>query len=245
VKFGTTNPPVQVSTGQAAASYTPAPLANSTTYFWQIVATNTAGSTPGPVWSFTTAAAPPPNVVVYASDIPAGALHGNWQFATDATSPTATKIVSLDNGWSTTSAPLAAPTDYVDVTFTAQANTPYTIWLRLQATANSKWNDSVWVQFSDAQVNGSSVYAMNTTSGLLVNLATDSMATSLNAWGWANGAYWLSQATTVTFPTTGTHTMRIQIREDGTQFDQIVLSPTTYLTAAPGGPTNDNTIVPK
>ena len=35
------------------------------------------------------------------------------------------------------------------------------------------------------------------------------------------------------------------VREDGVQFDQIVLSPTTYLTSPPGGVSNDSTIVPK
>ena len=86
---------------------------------------------------------------------------------------------------------------------------------------------------------------MNTTTGLLVNLATDSTASSLNGWGWQNKAYWLSQPTTLTFATTGQHTLRIQVREDGVQFDQIVLSPTTFLNTAPGPPTADATIVPK
>ena len=115
----------------------------------------------------------------------------------------------------------------------------------MQALNNSKYNDSLWVQFSDALSGGSPIYPMNTTSGLDVNLATDSAAGSLNNWGWQNGAYWLSQPTTVTFASSGTHTMRIQVREDGVQFDQIVLSGAQYLTAAPGGPTNDTTIVSK
>ena len=51
--------------------------------------------------------------------------------------------------------------------------------------------------------------------------------------------------TTLTFPTTGSHTLRVQVREDGVQFDQIVLSPSTYLNAAPGPVANDNTIVAK
>ncbi len=59
VSFGTANPPPSVTTGQTTASYTPAPLAASTKYFWQIVAHNSAGSTTGPVWSFTTAAGLP------------------------------------------------------------------------------------------------------------------------------------------------------------------------------------------
>jgi PKD repeat protein len=54
VFFGRTNPPPQVSTAQAAALYTPAPLADTTPYFWRIVAHNAAGATSGPIWSFTT-----------------------------------------------------------------------------------------------------------------------------------------------------------------------------------------------
>ena len=99
--------------------------------------------------------------------------------------------------------------------------------------------------FSGAQAAGSQIYPVNTTSGLLVNLATDATASSLNNWGWQNGAYWLAQPFTVTFPATGTHTLRIQVREDGVQLDQIVLSSARYLTAAPGTVSNDNTIVPK
>jgi hypothetical protein len=39
--------------------------------------------------------------------------------------------------------------------------------------------------------------------------------------------------------------MRIQVREDGVQLDQIVLSSSQFLSAAPGSVTNDTTIVPK
>jgi regulation of enolase protein 1 (concanavalin A-like superfamily) len=198
----------------------------------------------------TTPSTPPPppptatNVVVYASDIAPASLHG-WTSATDPTSPSSVKLVTADNGVANADNPLASPTTYLDVTFPADANTPYTLWLRLKATANSKYNDAVWVQFSDALANGAPVYPINSTSGLLVNLATDASASSLNNWGWQNTAYWLSQATTLTFASSGTHTMRIQIREDGVQLDQIVLSPTTYLSASPGSVTNDSTIVAK
>jgi hypothetical protein len=53
------SPPPSATTGQSASSYTPSALAGSTTYFWQIVAHNSSGSTTGPVWSFTTAAGVP------------------------------------------------------------------------------------------------------------------------------------------------------------------------------------------
>ena len=196
-------------------------------------------------WFSVQSGSTPTNVVIYASDIATSALHGSWSQASSATSPNSIKLSTPDLGVSNTANALASPTDYFDVTFNAVASTSYTLWLRLQATANSKWNDSIWVQFSDAQAGGSAVYPIGSTSGLVVNLATDVNATNLNAWGWQNTAYWLNQATTVTFPTTGTHTLRIQVREDGVQLDQIILSPTTYLNSAPGPTGGDSTIVPK
>jgi hypothetical protein len=187
----------------------------------------------------------PSEVVIYASDIPAAALHGAWTFVTDSISPNGTELATPDNGVANTSQPVAAPSHYVDVPFNADSGTPYTVWLRLKALNNGKYNDAVWVQFSDATLDGSPIYPINTTSGLLMNLATDAGAASLNGWGWQHGAYWLSQATTLTFSTGGSHTMRVQVREDGIQFDQIVLSPRTYLDTPPGPVGNDATIVPK
>ena len=183
------------------------------------------------------------NIVIYASDIPTASLRGSWSTASDSTSPQGIKLVTPDAGAAHTSAPLASPNDYVDVSFNAVASTPYTLWLRMRALNNSRYNDAVWVQFSDARANGLPAYAVGSTSALLVNLATDGTGSSLSGWGWQNTAYWLTQSRTLTFATSGTHTMRIQVREDGVQIDQIVLSPTTYLNAPPGPPTNDHTIV--
>ncbi|MBS1817929.1 MAG: hypothetical protein JSU08_08375 [Acidobacteria bacterium] len=234
----TTSIPASAYVGLAVTSHDVNVLNTST---FDNVSVTTGGTPPPPP-------PPPPtatDVVIYAADIAADALHGGWTSATDPASPSSVKLVTPDNGVANTNSPLASPTDYVDVTFSAGANTPYTIWLRLKATANSKYNDAVWVQFSDALANGAPAYAMNSTSGLLVNLATDSTGSSLNGWGWQNTAYWLSQPTTVTFANAGQHTLRIQIREDGVQFDQIVLSPSTYLSRSPGAVTNDSTIVSK
>jgi glycosyl hydrolase family 115 len=182
---------------------------------------------------------------VYASDIAPASLHGPWSRTSDATAAAQIALLTPNLGVSNTSVPLASPTDYFEMTFTAPAATPYTIWLRLKAANNDKYNDSVWVQYSDAMAGGLPTYGINTTSALMVNLATDSSAVSLNAWGWQNTAYWLSQATTVTFATSGVHTLRVQTREDGVSIDQIVLSPGTYLHTPPGPPTGDSTTVPK
>src|SRR6185436_4369311 len=155
------------------------------------------------------------------------------------------KLATSDVGFAATSAALAAPTHFVDVTFDAPGAVPYTLWLRMQALGNNKYNDSLWVQFSDALVSGVPVYPLNSASALLVNLATDQTAASVSGWGWANGAYWLAPPTTVTFAGSGSHTLRIQVREDGAQLDQIVLSPARYRDASPGFVSNDSTIVPK
>jgi hypothetical protein len=49
----------------------------------------------------------------------------------------------------------------------------------------------------------------------------------------------------VYFQTSGTRTLRVQVREDGLSIDQIVLSPQTYLNSSPGSLLNDSTILPK
>ncbi len=55
VYFGTSSSPSLVTT-VSATSYQPAALAQSTTYFWRIVAKGSGGSTSSATWSFTTAA---------------------------------------------------------------------------------------------------------------------------------------------------------------------------------------------
>lgn len=184
-------------------------------------------------------------IVIYAADVATSALRGSFTRVASSSAAGGVRLQTPDTGVANTNNALASPADYVDVTFNATAGVPYTLWLRMRATSNSKYADSAWVQFSDARANGSQVYAIGSTSALLVNLATDAAATSLSDWGWTNGAYWFAQPRTFTFGRTGAQTLRIQTREDGFQIDQIVLSPSRYLSQAPGGPTADTTIVPK
>jgi hypothetical protein len=128
------------------------------------------------------------------------------------------------------------------MTFPAAANTPYTVWLRLRAAGNSKWNDAVWVQFSDSMIGDRARYRIGTSHALLVNLEPCERC-GVSGWGWQNNGYWLNQVTTVRFASSGPHTIRVQTREDGVEIDQIVLSPSKYLSIAPGRSTNDSTIL--
>src|SRR4051812_48344210 len=76
------------------------------------------------------------DIVLYASD--ATSLHGAWSLATDATTAGGKLLNSSDSGWTTADAPLGAPGHYFEFSFSAPANTPYHVWLRLRAGGQSK-----------------------------------------------------------------------------------------------------------
>src|SRR5438132_3195612 len=86
------------------------------------------------------------DVVLYASDVTT--IQGNWSRVANSMGAGGQLMSSADNGWSSANTALAAPADYFEATFTAAAGTQYHVWLRLRASGNSKWNDSVWVQFN-------------------------------------------------------------------------------------------------
>ena len=183
------------------------------------------------------------DVIGYAAD--ATALSGHWSRAADASAAGGQLMTSADSGWSSTAAPVASPTHYFDLALTADANTAYHVWVRLRASGNSKWNDSAWLQFADAvAADGSALYRTGSSSGLLLNLEPCG-GCGTSGWGWVDGAYWLSQPAIVRFASSGPHTLRVQTREDGVQVDQIVLSPATWMSRAPGAPSNDNTLLPR
>src|SRR6185436_17561549 len=99
VAFGTANPPPPVVSGLGAPSYAPGTLAPNTTYFWKVTAVSSGGSTPGPIWSFTTGAGSggtPTEIVIYASDVTAPYIHGTWAKVTDASAAAQTKLSNPD-----------------------------------------------------------------------------------------------------------------------------------------------------
>jgi endonuclease/exonuclease/phosphatase family metal-dependent hydrolase len=182
-------------------------------------------------------------IVLYASE--ASVVRGNWGAASSSTAAGGQTMRSNDYGFSSADVPQASPANYFEMSFDAPAGTTYRVWLRLRATGNSKWNDAVWVQFNDAiTTSGSAIYRIGSTHALMVNLERcNSCGTS--GWGWQNTAYWLSQTTTIRFASSGRHTIRVQTREDGVEVDQIVLSPTRFLSSPPGPIVNDATVLAK
>lgn len=200
-----------------------------------VVATGGPGSGPGH--------AATADIVLYASDVTR--VSGNWTRLESTTGAGGLKMSSEDRGWSSTDVPLAAPADFFEVEFDADGGVDYRVWIRLRAAADSKWNESVWVQFSGAvDGDGSPLWRIGTGAARLVNLENCS-GCGVSGWGWQGGAWWLSQPSTVRFEATGRQRLRVQTREDGVDVDQIVLSPATYLSTSPGRLSNDTTIVPR
>lgn len=170
-------------------------------------------------------------------------LSGRWLRINDTTAAGGTAIATADVG-SSGKAALAAPADYADVTFTAQAGVPYRVWIRGRAAQNRVTSDSAFVQFTNSlDLSGLPLARIGTTQSLLYVLE-DCTSCGVSGWGWndvtQNGAY-----ATVTFATSGTQRLRLQVREDGLVIDQIVLSAVRYLSAAPGTTKNDTTILAK
>jgi hypothetical protein len=130
------------------------------------------------------------------------------------------------------------------VRFTAQAGTPYHLWIRGKAQDDHWANDSVFVQFSDGvDPAGNPVWRLNTDSAAVVSLE-DCTGCGEQGWGWQDNAYG-AFAAPIHFGTSGPQTIRVIRREDGFSIDQIVISAGRYFKAPPGALRNDTTIVPK
>ena len=178
------------------------------------------------------------NLVLYARD---ASVAGSWQLVADVTAAGGTRAWLPDAGVAKLSSASASPANYIDLTFQAPAGVPYQLWLRMKADQDSWQNDSVFVQFSDSlNASGTPAWRIGTTSATIVSLE-DCTGCGEQGWGWNDNGY-ATAGTLVTFASGGTHTIRIQQREDGISVDQIVLSPTEFLTSAPGANKNDTTI---
>jgi hypothetical protein len=178
------------------------------------------------------------DIVIHATDVVPSDIHGNWILTPMADAADGSTLLNADMGKPKVLAS-AAPADYVDFKFNAQAHVPYHIWLRMKASKNNYNNDSVYLQFSDI----SDKNKIGTANAQSVILEEGTNAGVLN-WGWNDNNYG-GLGAAIMFTTNGAHTLRVQAREDGAMIDQIVLSPATYFNTKPGAFKNDTTILSK
>jgi Putative Ig domain len=181
-------------------------------------------------------------IVLYAAD--AGTIAGTWARVADATAAGGVRLANPNNGVPKLTAPLAAPANYFDVPFAAEAGVAYRLWIRGKAVSNSWANDSMMVQFSNSvDASGIAKYRIGTTSAHVVTLE-DCSGCGLSGWGWQDNGFGLDVlGPVIYFERTGPQTVRVQVREDGFSIDQIVLSAVKYLTVSPGALKNDTTIL--
>jgi FG-GAP repeat. len=189
---------------------------------------------------------PPPtadsDIVLYASE--ASTMVGNWQVVQDATAAGGARIWNPNQGQPKIPQASPNPANYFQLTFDAPAGRIYHLWVRSKAQNDDYNNDSVYIQFSDSvNQNGEVAYRIGTTSYISAILE-DCTGAGVQGWGWADNE-WCGTGVNIYFANSGTHTIRVQQREDGVSIDQIVLSPLTYLHRSPGALKNDTTILPK
>jgi hypothetical protein len=181
-------------------------------------------------------------IVLYATS--ARTIAGAWRRIADTTAAGGARLHHPNQNAAKLPGAFASPANYFDLTFEADAGKPYRLWIRSIAEGNTWNNESVFVQFSSTvDAAGAPTLRIGTTSSTTVNLEEDNNAGVLG-WGWQDNGWGTGvMGTTITFATTGLHTIRVQTREDGVSIDQIVLSARKYLTAAPGPMKNDTTIL--
>jgi hypothetical protein len=183
-------------------------------------------------------------IVVNAADTAAAKIVGTrWARVTAAGAAGGVALHNADKGSAKIGSAAAAPSSYVDVTFYAAAGVPYHLWFRMQAQGNDYTNDSMFVQFSGAvTAQGTAVNRIGTSAAAVVILE-EGNGGGLTNWGWNDNDYG-GLGAPVYFATSGLQTVRVQQREDGLMWDQMILSAGTYLSKRPGLTRSDSTVVP-
>jgi endonuclease/exonuclease/phosphatase family metal-dependent hydrolase len=175
------------------------------------------------------------DIVLQASQ--ASVKAGKWRVANDGNAAGGRKMRHADGNATKRITAAARPTNYFELTFTADAGVPYHLWLHGRADGDDWDNDSVFVQFAGSVTkSGSATYRIGTTSATEVNLEECKGCGLARGWvwqdnGWGKGVL----GSEIYFAKSGVQTLRVQTREDGLSIDQILLSPTTYRRRSPSG----------
>ena len=233
---------------QNQVTYSDLSVSAQQTYFYRVRALNSGGFSP---YSNTASASTPApaaptagDIVLWAAEAPVKV--GAWSVVADATAAGGNRIANPDANAAKITTASANPSNYFEMTFNAQAGVDYRLWMRGKAQNDFWGNDSVFIQFSDSvDSSNNPTYRIGTTTATEYNLE-DCSGCGVQGWGWQDNGWGIGVlGPLIRFATTGTHTLRIQVREDGLSLDQIVLSSQTYLNSAPGSLKNDTTILAK
>jgi hypothetical protein len=169
---------------------------------------------------------------------------GDYQLVADTTAANGRRLWNPNRLRAKILSASASPANYSEFTFYAEKGRPYRLWIRGYGERNTWSNDSAYLQFSGTvDAAGARVSRIGTTGSMWYSLEEYSNA-GVMRWGWQDNGYGKNVVGPLLyFERTGPQTIRIQQREDGLSIDQIVISPSRYLSLAPGLAKNDLTIV--
>jgi hypothetical protein len=191
-----------------------------------------------------TGEAPPhADVILHAAD--ATAVRGRWRRVADATAASGVRLTHPDAGAAKLLAPLANPTDYIELTFDAHADLVYQLWIRGRAARNAWKNDSAYVQFSSTiDFSDGPRWRIGSDDGLMFSLEP-CVNCGVSGWGWNQDGLmpFTNVGELIRFEKEGRQTIRIQTREDGLSIDQVVLSSVSYRGDVRPGAAKRDTIV--
>jgi putative Ig domain-containing protein/endonuclease/exonuclease/phosphatase family protein len=189
----------------------------------------------------TPAPATPGDIVLYAKN--ATTIAGAWVRVNDATAAGGVRLANPDAGAPKLASASTSPASYFELPFMAAPGQAYRLWIRGKAENDSWANDSVFVQFSGSlDSKNASAFRIGTTAATIVNIE-DASGAGLSGWGWQDNGYGANVLGPAIYFDGTPQTLRVQVREDGLSIDQILLSPVTYATAAPGAGKDDTTIL--
>jgi hypothetical protein len=172
---------------------------------------------------------PPPEVVVYASDLPKGAL-SEFDFWNEPASPGGRMVGTANYGDELDPPPENDP----HVTFKVQVRrgVPYRCWIHMKVGApkGKSQANRLWVQFSDA-VDQANQEAFKPGTGSYLT----AQGPGREGWTWVGcglaGPKWSEPL--ISFRTGGEVSVRLQAGMEGVGFDQFLLSPARFLEKPP------------
>lgn len=172
----------------------------------------------------------PPEVIVYASDLPENAL-SEFDFWEDAASPGGKLVGTPNSGDELDPPPENDP--HVKFKVKVQKDAPYRCWLHMKVgTPKGKSQANMaWVQFSDA-VDKSNKEILKPGTGSYLT----AQGPTKEGWAWVScdlADSKSSEQSLVRFKTSGEVTVRLQAGMEGVGFDQFLLSPAQYLEKPP------------
>jgi hypothetical protein len=162
---------------------------------------------------------PAPEIVVYAAELPAGAL-SEFDFRSDAASPGGRMVDTPNTGDELDPPPENDPHVAFDVP--VRGEVPYRCWIHMKvgAAKGKSQANLLWVQISDAVDGaGRAVFRPGTGSYLTAR------GPARSGWAWVGCD---APEPLIRFPADGEVTVRLQAGMEGVGFDQVVLSPTRF-----------------